>query len=58
MFDTFVGEELAKSGGIGLQRLFKDSVAPDVAQISEIRRQAQEAYGNAEAASIKPAGGS
>ena len=58
MFDSFMGEELAKSGGIGLQRLFKDPVIPSAAQISEIRRQAKEAYGNAEATSIKPTGGS
>ena len=58
MFDSFVGEELAQSGGIGMQRLFKDSIVPDVAQISEIRRQAEEAYGNAETAGIKPASGS
>ena len=58
MFDSFMGKELAKSGGIGLQRLFKDPVIPSENQISEIRRQAKEAYGNAEATSINPTGGS
>lgn len=59
MFDSFVSEELAAAGGIGLQRLFKDPDIPGFAQISETRRQAQEAYGNAEAAaSISSASGS
>lgn len=46
MFDSFMGEELASAGGIGLQQLLKDPVVPP-ADVSDTHRQAKEAYGNA-----------
>lgn len=55
MFDSFMGEELAKGGGIGLQRLLKDPVVAPVADASDTHRQAKEAYGNAASTNTVPA---
>jgi len=48
LFDSFMSEELANAGGIGLQRLLKDPVTPTINDSSNIHRLAKEAYGNAE----------
>jgi Rod binding domain-containing protein len=48
MFDSFMGEELANAGGIGLQQLLQPSVVPNMNDLTTIHRQAKEAYRNAE----------
>jgi len=47
MFDSFMGDKLAETGGIGLQRLFKDPVTPIIDDPAAIHRQAKEAYQHA-----------
>jgi len=48
MFDSFMGEELANAGGIGLQQLLQPSVVPNINGLPNIHQLAKEAYGNAE----------
>ena len=47
MFDQFMSDELANSGGIGLQQLFQKPVTPAVPDASDTHRQAKEAYKHA-----------
>ncbi len=47
MFDSFMGDELARVGGIGLQSLLRDPVIPAAEDTSDTHRLAREAYGNA-----------
>jgi|GEM_PF-1511659 len=47
MFDSFLGDQLAEFGGIGIQQLIKDPVTPIVADPAATHRQAKEAYQHA-----------
>ncbi len=52
MFDSFLGDELAEAGGIGLQRLFQSipvsSDSSESGAVTDARDQAVEAYRHAE----------
>lgn len=60
MFDSFMGDKLAESGGIGIQRMIKDPVTPIIEDPAAVHRQAKEAYQHASTDStiILPTGGS